>query len=176
MLLPDRAGMACNEFIARTTLNATHAAWSKGDIDGVLAHYVDDLVYWCNTCGRDGSPLTIVGKADFRAFLEPIARIAESMSVPELFRFEDGVARAQVECYIKHRQTGLSLSGSYRQLAMFRGSQICRLEEFHDAAKMAAFWRLVAGETSLFVPTAVKEVLQMRLAIVRIATLGFRLT
>jgi ketosteroid isomerase-like protein len=149
--------MACDKFTARATLNATHAAWSNGDIDRVLVHYVDDLTYWCNSGGPNGAPLTIVGKSAFRAFLAPIAAAAESVSVAEYFRFEDGAGRAQIECYIKHKQTGLSLSGSYRQVVMFAGGRICRVCEYHDAAKMAAFWRLVAGEMSLYLPADGRE-------------------
>ena len=41
------------------------------------------------------------------------------------------------------------LVGSYRQLVTYRGDRIERLEEFHDAAKMIAFWQMISGETEI---------------------------
>jgi hypothetical protein len=35
------------------------------------------------------------------------------------------------------------LSGQYRQVFTFKNDKIIQLEEFHDAAKLATFWRLV---------------------------------
>jgi len=131
---------------AREVLDATHDAWSKGEIERVLSHYVDDLTYWCNAGSLDGTPYVIEGKQEFRTFLRSIVAVAESVSVSEHFQFEDGIGRAKVEAYIRHRRTGHVLSGSYRQVVTFRGRKILRLDEFHDAAKMAAFWRLVTSD------------------------------
>jgi len=139
--------MILDEFRARDILDAAHAAWSRGDVEGVLSQYVDDLTYWSNTGAPDGAPLTIVGKMALRAFLESIAEVADSGSVSEYFRLGDGLGRAKIECFIRHKQTGHTLVGSYRQVITFRGDKILRVDEYHDAAKMAAFWRLIAGET-----------------------------
>jgi ketosteroid isomerase-like protein len=139
--------MTLNEHVAKAVLDAAHRAWSEGDVQGVLTHYVDDLVYVCNTGGIDGGALTIEGKAGMAAFLDPVVVVAQSMSVVESFQFHAGIGRARIASFTRHRNTGHTLSGSYRQIVSFRGSRICRLEEFHDAAKMAAFWRLVKSET-----------------------------
>lgn len=136
-----------NEDHARQTLEAAHAAWSRGDLDGILFAYTDDLVYWSNTGGSDGGPLKIVGKAAFGAFLRTVLEVAESVSVLEYFRYADNVARARVECYIRHRQTGHVLTASYRKVVTYRDNKIARVDAFHDAAKMDTFWRLIAGET-----------------------------
>ena len=61
----------------------------------------------------------------------------------------DGVGRATIECYVRHRTTRHVLVGSYRQLVTYRGDKVERLEEFHDAAKMIAFWQMVYGETEI---------------------------
>ena len=140
--------MILDESRAREILDIAHAAWSTGDIEGLLAQYVDDLTYWCNTGGPDGTPLTISGKEAFRAFMESIAAVAESVSVVDYFRLQDGLGRASVGAYIRHNVTGHTLAGSYRQVVTFRQDKIARLEEYHDAAKMAAFWRLIAGEST----------------------------
>jgi hypothetical protein len=130
-------------------LDSAHAAWSCGDVEGVLSHYVDDLNYSCNTGGPDGGPLLIIGKQELRAMLKPVVDVAESVSVAEYFRYSEGVGRAKIECYIRHKTTHHTLVGSYRQLVTYRGNKIARMEEFHDAAKMMAFWRLVSGEAAI---------------------------
>lgn len=135
--------------IARDVVDGTHAAWSNGDIERLLSFYTDDLTYWCNAGSIEGTPYILHGKPAFRTFLHSIHAVAESGSVTEYFHFEDGVARTSVECYLLHRRTGLVLSGSFRQVMTFRGRRIVRLEDYHDAAKMAAFWRLVTCEETL---------------------------
>jgi len=139
--------MILDEFRTRDILDAAHAAWSRGDVEGVLSQYVDDLTYWSNTGAPDGGPLTIVGKVALRKFLESIAEVADSGSVSEYFRLIEDVGRAKIECFIRHKQTGHTLVGSYRQVVTFRCDKIVRVDEYHDAARMAAFWRLIAGET-----------------------------
>jgi hypothetical protein len=105
--------MMLDEHRARLILNAAHAAWSNGDIEGVLNQYVDDLMYWSNTGAPDGGPLIIVGKDGLREMLNSIVAVAESVSVAEYFRFIDGVGRANIECYIRHKTTGHTMVGSY---------------------------------------------------------------
>jgi ketosteroid isomerase-like protein len=144
-LRTNTGAMTLDASRARALLNASHAAWCRADVEGVLAQYVEDLTYWCNTGGADGLPLTIKGRDQLREFLQSITAVAESMSVTDYFRFEDGVARASVECYIRHKRTGHVLAGSYRQVVTYRDGLIERVEEYHDAAKMAAFWRMIAG-------------------------------
>lgn len=132
--------------LAREILDATHDAWCKGEIERLLTFYTDDLTYWCNAGSLDGTPFTVEGKPGFRTFLRSIASVAESASVTEHFTFEDGVGRANVEAYIRHRRTGHVMSGTFRQIVTYRGRKILKLEEFHDAAKMAAFWRMVTSD------------------------------
>lgn len=145
----QQRGMALKRLDAQTAreiLDSAHDAWCKGDIERILCHYVDDLTYWCNAGSLDGTPYVIEGKQAFRTFLTSIASVAESASVTEHFQFEDGVGRAKVEAYIRHKKTGHTLSGTFRQIVTYRGKKIAKLEEYHDAAKMAAFWRLVASD------------------------------
>ncbi len=147
--------MELNEYEAREILDSAHAAWSCGDIDGSLSFYVEDLTYVCNTGGADGGPLQINGRQALREMLLEINKVAEGISVTDYFRFRDGVARATVECFIRHRMTSHTLVGSYRQLVTYRDNKIARLEEFHDAARMITFWRMVSSvspiESSLLV-------------------------
>lgn len=79
-----------------------------------------------------------------RQFLEPLTNLIESVSVVEGFQFQGDTARATIACYLKHYATGIVLSGQYRQVIRFKGDYIDQLEEFHDAARLATFWKLVA--------------------------------
>ncbi len=141
--------MDLDEHRARVILEATHAAWSNGDVEAVTRYFTDDLTYFCNTGGPDGGPLTILGKKAYREMLQQIVDVAESVSVSEYFRFSNGIGRAKIECYIRHKTTRHTLVGSYRQLITYRGDRIERMEEFHDAAKMIAFWRMISGEAAI---------------------------
>jgi ketosteroid isomerase-like protein len=132
-----------DELTARSLLEQAHDAWCRADIESLLCHYSEDCIYWCNAGSLDGVPYIIEGKADYRTFLRSIVSVAESRSVIDSFVFEDGVGRARIEAYITHRRTGHSLSGTYRQVVTYRGRKIVRCDEYHDAAKMAAFWRMV---------------------------------
>lgn len=144
--------MILDAHTAREILDATHAAWSKGDLQAMSCWFVDDITYWSNTGSPDGSPLVIHGKFGLLAMLQPILNAVESVSVTEHFQYSHGIGRAHVEAYIRHRQTGLVLSGTYRQIVTYRAGKILRLDEYHDAAKMAAFWRLVTSEASAVEP------------------------
>ena len=141
--------MQLDECRARMILESAHAAWSCGDVGGVVSHFVDDMVYVCNTGGPDGGPLIITGTEAYAKMLQQIVDVAESISVSEYFRYDGEVGRANIECYIRHKTTRHTLVGSYRQLITYRGNKIAHLEEFHDAAKMIAFWRLIAGEAAI---------------------------
>jgi ketosteroid isomerase-like protein len=135
--------------LARDILNAAHDAWCKGDIERVLSCYVDDVTYWCNAGALDGTPYIVEGKQAYRTFLRSITAVADSGTVVESFKFEDGVGRAEVGAYIRHRRTDRELRGTYLQIVTYRGRKIAKVEEFHDAVKMAEFWRMVANDETV---------------------------
>lgn len=132
-----------DEYMAHSLLDSAHNAWCRADIEAALSCYSEDFIYWCNAGSLDGVPYILEGKPAYRTFLRSIVSVAESRSVIDTFSFSDGIGRARIEAYIKHRRTGHSLSGTYRQIVTYRGRKIVRCEEYHDAAKMAAFWRMV---------------------------------
>jgi hypothetical protein len=96
-----------NKETAHVILDRAHAAWSGGDVQGVLDCYADDFIYWCNTGGPNGTPLTITGRAAMAAFLSPVVEVAESMSVVDSFEYQAPIGRAQVSCFIRHKLTGM---------------------------------------------------------------------
>jgi ketosteroid isomerase-like protein len=143
----DRTRM--DEHRARNLIDSAYRAWSRGDVEGVLAQYVDDLTFWSNVSAADDQPLTIVGKPAFRLFVQSLAETMDSASVLEHFRYSDGIGHARVEYYVRHKGTKHALSGAYRQVTHYRDGRILRAEQYHDAARTAAFWRLIGNETAL---------------------------
>ena len=137
-----------DEQAARSVVDAAYRAWSNGDIEMLLAQYVDDLTYWSNVGGSDDNPLVIVGKPLFRSFVEAIAQTMDSASVLEQFTLRDGIGHGRIEFYVRHKRTGHVLSGAYRQVTTFRDGRILRVEQYHDAARTAAFYRLLSEETA----------------------------
>jgi ketosteroid isomerase-like protein len=134
---------------ARELVDAAYAAWSRGDVEEILAQYDDEVTFWSNVGGATGEPLTIIGKTAFRAFVESLAREMEGVTVTEHFHFANGIARAKVEYYVRHKATRQVMSGSYRQITRFRGGRIARVEQYHDAARTAAFLRMTSDEPAL---------------------------
>jgi ketosteroid isomerase-like protein len=138
--------MPINALAARLLVDAAHLAWSNRDTDALMACYCDDIRYSCNTGPSNAEPFVAVGKSQMLGFLEPVLEITESMSVVERFKLDDNVARATISCFVKHTATGHVLSGTYRQILVFRDGRIAEIEEFHDAARIAAFWKMVHGD------------------------------
>lgn len=129
-------------------LEAAHAAWAAADMDALLRYFTDDLEYQINAGTEDGRPLHLIGKAEFDDFWRPLMTQMTTRTSPGRLVLSDNVGRVQVDVWLKHRLTGFVLTGSYRQILTFRGELICRIEEYHDAAKLNAFWSVVAAETA----------------------------
>jgi ketosteroid isomerase-like protein len=128
---------------ARQIVYSIHDAWNRRDLERMLSFYDEDVTFFANLGGPNGEGTIIEGKPKFLEAMSGWARL-ECMSVPQLFRFENGVARASVEFFIKDPKTGQSHSSSYRQIATFRKGRILRLENYHDAAALMAFISLMA--------------------------------
>ncbi|MFT3730788.1 MAG: nuclear transport factor 2 family protein [Hyphomicrobium sp.] len=138
--------MTLDAATAHAIVEAAHAAWRNGDIEAVLDQYVDDLVAITNA-GPDWQPMIIEGKAAMRARYAPIMDIIDSRTTILSFDFDGSSARIRFGAFLRHRATGLEMKGTYREMCTFRGDKIARIEDFHDVAKIAAFWRLIEFET-----------------------------
>lgn len=135
-----------NSLKARLLVDAAHLAWSNRDIAGLLACYCDDVRYTCNIGPNPSEPFVALGKQAMMDFLLPVLDIATSMSVVQRFAFKNDMATATVACFLTHHATGHVLSGKYRQIVAFRDDKIAQIDEFHDAARIAAFWKLVNAD------------------------------
>lgn len=129
---------------ALAIVEAAHEAWNNGDIEGMLASYVDDLVSITNT-GPDGRPMVIEGKKAFRACFEPILSVLDTKTSITAFQLEGTTARIHFNTYLRHAATGFEMTGTYREICTFRGNKIWKIEDFHDAARMSAFWKLIGA-------------------------------
>lgn len=125
-----------------------HDAWSDADLDRLLEYFSADFEYQINAGTEDGSPVELKGREKFAEFWRPLARDMDTRTIPGPLLLRGDVARLQVQFWLRHHSTGFGLSGSYRQLLTFRGGLICRIEEYHEAAKLNSFWALVASETA----------------------------
>jgi ketosteroid isomerase-like protein len=135
-----------NEDVAGAIVGAFHAAWSKGNVEGMLSWCHDDVTHYLNAGVPDGGPLSLFGKAELRSFFTRVAGICESETVPITFTFRDGIGKAQIESDMTHRKTRNTLSGTFRQFVIFKGFKIAALEDYHDAARMKAFCDMVRSE------------------------------
>lgn len=129
-------------------LDALHAAWSDGRLDDLSNLLTEDFEYLCNAGLADGNPLSLKGRDSFMRFWLPLRKQIDTTTVPETFKMLGDVARLHVQSWIRHKPTGYELRGSYRQIATFRDGRICAIEEYHDAAKLMAFWALIAHDDS----------------------------
>ncbi|MFT3730916.1 MAG: hypothetical protein QM780_05730 [Hyphomicrobium sp.] len=150
--LSDCSDRDLNYETAKAVLNEAHRAWSVGDIEGVLRTYAEDILFQRNSVEGE-QPLAIRGRDAMRAYLIPIAEKASGVAVLESFEFHAGIARSRVRYFLQDRETGETMSGTYRQVVVFRKTLISRMEQYHDAARLAAFFRLIDAPD---VPTETK--------------------
>lgn len=122
-----------------------HAAWSRGDIEGVLDAYAEDLTYASNA-GKDTCSFVIVGKRAFREFITTIAATYECTSAVDSLKLDDGKAHARIRYSMRHKSNGHAHSGTFRQVVTFHDDKIVRLQEYHDAPKLTAFRRMAGSE------------------------------
>jgi len=126
-----------------------HQCWSNADVQGMMNLCHPDVELKLNNAAPDGGTLHMVGRLDIAAFLLPILDWASCTNVPLHLTYRDGVVRTQINAQLRHRRTGHTAHGTYRQIVQFHGSKIISLDEFHDVAMMRTFWDLVRGEEKL---------------------------
>ncbi len=129
---------------ARELIDNSHAEWRRGNLDGLFAQYTDDMEYWCNAGDPSGGPVEIKGKAAFRETLAAVLRTTCCDSHILTFDYDGTRARTKAYYRLEHRGTGVVLEGNYRQVFYFKHGLISRLEEFHDAGRLTAFWQLAS--------------------------------
>ncbi len=137
---------AINSLAAEAVLNALHLAWSGRDISALLEFFTPDVVYRSDLRDDLGKARVYSSRAELEELLRFKVAIMISTTTVEQFAYMSGIARVRISFAQRHLKTGLQYEGTYRQIAMFRGSQIVLLEEFHDTHRLRAFWQLVGAE------------------------------
>ncbi len=110
------------------TLLAILAAWKTQDVEGVLAHVTDDIV-WQNSAGYAPA---IVGKAQMRAALNVMAPIIRE-SHWRIFDYAESADRLFMEGVDEFiTKDGARVAIPYAGVLVFRGSQISEWREYFD--------------------------------------------
>ena len=121
-------------------------AWSREDLDASMACFTDDVVFAMyvpqhvlpfggETTGKPAAADR--GRMVFQQF-----HVAEY--VAEITGASDQIVRGHIRYRFRHRATGEEIDGTLRHVLTARGNLFCRLEEYHDADKIAAFMRLIS--------------------------------
>ncbi|MEQ1695090.1 MAG: nuclear transport factor 2 family protein [Hyphomicrobiaceae bacterium] len=122
------------------------AAWTNRDLEGALSCMSEDVAHILNL---DGTLVpygaSVEGKPALRKKLQLLldtfefgALVNESLSV------EGRKATGRYKFIYIHCASGERLSGSFRFIIEQRDGLIVRMEEYHDAAYVEAFVRLVS--------------------------------
>jgi ketosteroid isomerase-like protein len=126
-------------------LRALHAAWSAGKLDKVMGCLAARVTYTSNV-GEPDKPFALEGKQQVKTYMQSILASCECASHVHRLEWRDGSAHARIGHVVRHKASGHELCGTFRQIARFRGSKICHIEEYYDAAKLMAFVRLIGAE------------------------------
>jgi ketosteroid isomerase-like protein len=129
---------------ALTLIETSHHEWRRANLDGLFAQYSDDMEFWCNVGDPSGGPVEMKGKEAFRETLAAVLRTTRCWSNILTFDYDENRARILAEYRMEHIASAVSLKGTYRQLVFYKGQKIKRLEEYHDAGRLNAFWKLTA--------------------------------
>ncbi len=126
-------------------LRAYYNAWIDYDIERALEYVADDVVYIMHL---ERDLFTFAGETHDKAGMRQ--RMIDLRSQFELLAFTplDITAvgqqvRSRVESEFRHRASGQSIDGTFRHAVVVEQGQIVRMEEYHDAERVAAFMRLV---------------------------------
>ncbi len=124
---------------------AAEAAWNRRDLAALREMYTEDLTYFSNWGGENNGPRTISGR---QAYLVRLAGLRDTTDIDiklVSFSLAGNRARASFEFTWRDPQTGMSHSATSRNVIVFSGDRICRLEVYQDAATLTTFEALLKG-------------------------------
>ena len=131
-------------------LEAAYASWAARDLPATLAVFSRDVVFAIHlppevvpfageVHGRDELAKRFQAILDDFDFIEyvPLQITADGESFHSRVRF-----------HYRHRATGHEYEGTMRHVWRVEGDKIVHFEEFHDAERVRAFFRLLAEAQS----------------------------
>jgi ketosteroid isomerase-like protein len=120
------------------------AYWKVQDIEMTLRLCHDDVVYQLHV-----DPIAVPyagetrGKDAFRETMHHMQKEWDYVRYESvLLGIEDSVARVQTQFSYRHRASGETLAGSKRWVIVIRDGLVARVDDYQDAALIAAFMRL----------------------------------
>jgi len=127
-------------------VKASLEAWGRRDIEQSLSYMDDDVVFTFNA-GEGQLQLagTCQGKDQVRPRLQEILDLFDFQAlVVESLRDDGEAIRTSMLFYYRHKASGLTVEGRYRQVMRVENGRIVRVDEYHDAAAVEAFMRMAA--------------------------------
>ncbi len=123
-------------------------AWQAGDLEGALAHCAPDVVYALHLDeNADEHGGCWVGLDEVRTVLSRLReRFEFEVFRPTIMGVSGDTVRQRVEFTGIHKASGERMSLRYRLVFIVRKGKIFQADEFHDAAMLQAFFRLVASK------------------------------
>jgi ketosteroid isomerase-like protein len=130
----------------RNIIEALYASWAAKDLDAVLDCFSEDAVFDLHL-PADIAPFA--GESRGKEILaQRLLQITEAFDFisyrPVLITQRDHAFHAQVHYRFRHKESGHELEGSMRHVGQMTGDKVSRLDEFHDEARVRAFFELVA--------------------------------
>ena len=125
-------------------VRAFNRFWAAGDIDSALLLVAEHAVYTLYISG-DVLPFggETAGRDNIAAVLRKIRQDFEYLLYRPLDLVTNGdEVRYQAEFMYRHRASGEVLSGRFRMIMRVENGLLVRADEYHDRAKVEAFFRL----------------------------------
>lgn len=134
------------EEITRRVFLDCLAAWTSRDLEGALGFMSDDVVHILNVDGMlVPCAASVEGKPALRKKLQLLFdTFTFDALVNDGLRVERCTVTAHFKFIYTHTASGERLIGCYRFITQQRDGLIFRMEEYHDAAYIEAFFRLVS--------------------------------
>lgn len=130
-------------------VNGFNTAWAKGDIEKALTFIGENCIYELHVSG-DALPFggVTAGRENIAAVLRQIRRDFEYVLFRPFKLTPDGdIVRFQVEFMYRHMKSGEVIDGRFRMVMKVEDGSIVRADEYHDRAKVEAFFRLVEAKS-----------------------------
>lgn len=131
----------------KRTVSYALADYAVGDIEGFLSYLAEDVVYRLHL---DQSVLPFAGEVTSKdalreRLLAMRAQFEYLLWSPGPIRVSlNGQTKTFVDFSYKHKRSGKVLDGSYRLILTVDSKRLIRrIEEYHDAARVHAFVRLM---------------------------------
>ncbi len=122
-------------------------AYAVRDLDRALASFSDDVIYALHV-DREVVPFAgvTIGKSQVRKRWEMIVSLFDM----PFYRLEHAALNgdelhASIAYRFRHIATGEEIEGKMRVVIWVRGGMFARVNEFHDRARVEAFFRLIAS-------------------------------